>query len=264
MTDAARTALAVNEAFSALGNERFQADGATFVRNREIPDIWDANHLAHITASTPEEIDRLLERVEQEFAGFHHRQYRVDFTTPPAFEARLSLEGFERNETLLMLLEGELNGTAKPCEIRTVESEADWNAYTALHDIDWREYRERMPGGSGGFDEGTAAQMMRSRRSMSPPVRHWLACVDGEPRAYLSSWGGVDGVGFEDLFTHPDFRGRGLATALIHQCVSEARKEGAGPVVIGADPKDTPKQMYAALGFRPVAVKRDYLKRPGS
>lgn len=264
MTDAARTALAVNEAFSALGNELFQADGATFVRNREIPDIWDANHVAHVTAATPDEIDALLARAEREFAGFKHRQFRVDFTTPPAFEARLALEGFERDETLVMLLEGELNGAAKPCEIRTVESEADWNAYTALHDIDWREYRERMPGGPDGFDETTAAQMMRSRRSISPPVRHWLACVDGEPRAYLSSWGGVDGVGIEDLFTHPDFRRRGLAWALIHHCVAEARKEDAGPVVIGADTTDTPKRMYAALGFRPVAVKRDYLKRVGA
>ncbi len=65
MADAARSALSVNEAYQALGNERVEAEGATFVRNREIADIWDANHLAHITASTPEEIDRLLERVEQ-------------------------------------------------------------------------------------------------------------------------------------------------------------------------------------------------------
>ncbi len=63
MTDAARSALTVSEAFSVLGNERFEADGATFVRNREIPDIWDANHVSTITASTPEAIDRMLERV---------------------------------------------------------------------------------------------------------------------------------------------------------------------------------------------------------
>ena len=75
----------------------------------------------------------------------------------------------------------------------------------------------------------------------------------------------MDGVGaVEDLFTHPDFRHRGLATALIHHCVAEVRSEGAGPIVISADTTDTPKRMYAALGFRPVAVKRDYLKRLGS
>lgn len=66
------------------------------------------------------------------------------------------------------------------------------------------------------------------------------------------------------MFTHRDFRHRGLATALIHHCVAEARREGAGPVVIVADPTDTPKRMYAAMGFRPVAVKRDYLKRLGA
>ena len=261
MTDAARSALAVNSAFIALGNDQFEAEGATFIRNREIADIWDANHVAHITASTPEEIDRLLARVEREFAGCRHRRFDVDFRTPPAFEARLTLESYERLDTLEMLLEGELAMTPKQHEIREVTDEAGWEAYTALHDADWREYKDRIP---GSFGEETARQMIQSRRSKSPPMRHWLACVDGEPRAYLSSWGGVDGVGFvEDLFTHPDFRHRGLATALIHHGVAEARREKAGPVVIGADPKDTPKQMYAALGFRPVAVKRDYLKRLG-
>ena len=62
----------------------------------------------------------------------------------------------------------------------------------------------------------------------------------------------------EELFTHPEFRHRGLATALIHHCVADAREHGAGPVVIAADPEDTPKLMYAAMGFRPVAMKRTW------
>ena len=96
MTNAVRSALTVSEAFSALGNDQFETEGATFVRNREIPDIWDANHVAHVTAATTEEIDRLLARVEREFEGCNHRQFRVEFTTPPALEARLTLEGYER------------------------------------------------------------------------------------------------------------------------------------------------------------------------
>ena len=260
MTDAARSALTVSEAFSALGNERFEAEDATFVRNREIADIWDANHVSGMTASTPEAIDRLLERVEHEFAGFNHRQFHVDFRTPPALEARLALEGYQGSETLVMLLEGEPQGQPKRHEIRPLTDDADRQAYTGLHDLDWREYKDRIPGGS--IDEKTAEALLRCRQAKSPPARHWLACVDGEPRAYLSSWGGVDGVGIvEDLFAHPDFRHRGLATALIHHGVSEARREGAGPIVIVADTKDTPKRMYAALGFRPVALKREYLKR---
>jgi GNAT superfamily N-acetyltransferase len=254
----ARTALAVNEAFHALGNQRFEADGAIFIRNREIPAIWDANHVMQVTASTPEAIERLLERVEREYAGFRHRRFDLDFTTPPEFEARLALEGYQRSDALVMLLEGDLVGSAKPHDIRLVTDEADWQAHVALHDLDWREYSERIP---GSFDEETARQMMLSRRSKSPPAQLWLACVDGEPRAYCSSWVGPGGMGLvEDVFTHPEFRHRGLATALIHHCVGEVRREGAGGVVIVADVTDTPKQMYAATGFRPVAVKREYRK----
>ena len=71
----------------------------------------------------------------------------------------------------------------------------------------------------------------------------------------------MNGVGqVENLFTHPDYRNRGIATALIHHCVADARAKGAGPVVIVADPTDTPKNIYARMGFRPVAVVGHYLK----
>jgi len=70
--DAARSALAVNQAYHALGNERFEADGATFIRNRETPAIWDANHVTQVTVSTPDATERLLAWLERECAGFPH------------------------------------------------------------------------------------------------------------------------------------------------------------------------------------------------
>jgi GNAT superfamily N-acetyltransferase len=258
VTDLIRRALDVNQALLALGCERFEADGAAFVRNRSVPEIRDANHATHVEASTPDEIERLLARAEREFAGVPHRRFDVDFATPPAFEARLALEGYQRIDALVMLLEGDLTGEAKPHDIRPVDSDPAWEAYAALHAIDWREYEERS---DEPESPSVAAAMYRSRRAKSPPVRYWLAYVDGEPRAYFSSWEGPDGVGqVEDLFAHPDFRHRGLATALIHRCVADCRERGAGPVVIVADPDDTPKRMYAAMGFRPVAIKRSYWK----
>lgn len=259
--DGVARALAVNEAYAALGNERFEAEGATFVRNHDTPDIWDANHVANVTAATPQAIERLLARAEREYAHCGHRRFDIDYRTPPEFEARLALEGYIRSELLVMLLEGEPAGAAPAHDIRPLEGEEVWRAYTALHDIDWREYAERIP---GSFDERSAEQMVRSRREKSPPASYWLAYVDGEPAAYVASWPGTDGVGIvEDLFTHPDYRRRGLATALVQRGVAHCRANGAGPVVIVADPDDTPKRMYAAMGFRPVAVKRNYLKRLG-
>ena len=259
MTDLVRRALDVNQAFLALGNELFQADGATFVRNRSLPEIRDSNHVAHVTASTPDEIDRLLARVEREFAGFPQRRFDLDYATPPAFEARLAHDGYQSNEALVMVREGDLIGEAKSHDIRLVGDDAGWEAYAALHEIDWREYTERLGRPAHMW---VADEMYRSRRAKAPPVRYWLAYVDGEPRAYFASWEGVDGVGqVEDLFTHPQFRHRGLATALIHHCVADCRAHGAGPVVIVCDPDDTPKEMYAAMGFRPIAIKRNWWKK---
>lgn len=258
MTDLIRTALDVNQALLALGNEVFQADGATFVRNRALPDIRDSNHVSHVTASKSEEIDRLLARVEQEFAGFPHRRFDLDYATRTAFEARLALDGYERSDALIMLLEGDLVGEANSHDIRPVENDAAWEDYHRLSEVSWQEEQERS-------DKGEPAEvgraMVRSRRVKSPPVRFWLAHVDDEPRAFFGSWEGIDGVGqVEDLFTHPEFRHRGLATALIHHGVADCRAHGAGPVVIVCDPDDTPKNMYATMGFRPIAIKRQYRK----
>lgn len=245
-----------------LGNERFEAEGAVFIRNRAIPALHDANHVARVTAATPEAIERLLARVEREFAGLPHRRFDVDADTPTEFEARIALEGYDSNPMLVMALEGPLAGEPKPHDIRLVEGDAAWADYEALHEIDWRGYTEDdgSPAGEWG-----AREMFFGRRAKSPPMRYWLAYVDGEPRAYAASWQGVDGVGIvEDLFTHADFRHRGLATALIHRCVADCRERGAGPAVIVAGPNDTPKEMYAALGFRPVAAKRNYWKAVGT
>jgi len=65
----------------------------------------------------------------------------------------------------------------------------------------------------------------------------------------------------EEALVEQQYRRRGLATALIHRCVADCRAKGAGPVIIAANPNDTPKNMYAAMGFRPIAVCSHYLKK---
>ena len=249
-------ALDVNAANLALGHETFDSDGARFVRNRDVPDIYDANHVAAITASTPDEIDRLLARVEREFDGYRHRMFHTDYRTPPPFEARLLLDGYERSDALVLLLEGDLRGEPKPHDIRPIDDDAGWQAHSTLQSLDWAESRQKQ-----GRDPEPAVgeSIARANRLKSPPVRYWLVYDDGAPRGFFSSWGGIAGVGqVESLFLQGEYRHRGLATALLHHCVADARKHGAGPVVIVADPTDTPKQMYAAMGWRPVALQREY------
>jgi GNAT superfamily N-acetyltransferase len=248
-----------------MGNDIREVDGAVFVHNASLTAVRDSNHAMRVRAQAARDIDRVLALADEVHGeiGCRHRRFDLDLETPPEFEARLALEGYERQDALVLLLEGDLAGKPKPYEIGPVDDETSWAQYAALHDIDWHDYTERTsPEDEEKSSEWTAAAMLQHRRIKSPPVRFWMAYIDGEARAYFASWEGTEGVGqVEDLFTHPDFRHRGLATALIHHCVADARSHGAGPVVIVADPTDTPKQMYAAMGFRPIALKRSYLKK---
>ncbi len=259
MNDLLRRAMDVNQATFALGNEHFEADGGVFVRNRDLPAMRDANHVANVSARTPEEIERLLARAEREFSGFSHRRFDLDPLTPPEFEARVVCDGYRPHEMLYQLLDGGLRLPCKPHDVRLVDSDAAWRDYEELNLIDWKEYNETLDENSGRW---TADVMFRNRRIKSPPARFWLAYVDDRPVSFLASWEGTEGVGLvDDISTHAEYRHRGLATALIHAGVTDCRSRGAGPVVVVADPHDTPKDMYAALGFRPVAIKRIYWKR---
>ncbi len=252
-------ALDVNEANVALGNEVFEAAGATFVRNREAPRIYDANHVANIQVASLAEIDALFSRVEQEFAGFGHRRFHVDHRTHPAVVGRLIQEGYERDEGLVMLLEGDLIGASKEFDIRPVLSGKAWEQFAELKLEDWLEGREKQ-GRSPEPDVGNA--MVRVDRGKCPPVQYFLAYVGQAPAGYFNAWEGIDGMGQVDtLFTRQKFRHRGIATALIHHCVAAARNRGAQDVLIIADAGDTPKQLYAALGFEPVAVSTRYWRQ---
>jgi ribosomal protein S18 acetylase RimI-like enzyme len=241
----------------ALGHEVFDADGARFVRDRRLPDIWEANRISTVTAATPEAIDRLLARAEREYDGLEHRRFDLDVTTPPGVEARLLLEGYRARDFLVMVLEGPWHGRAIAADIRPCADDDAWAAYVALKREDWREAAQRL-----GLSEGSVgAEMADSHRRRCPPARYWLAWADGAPRGFISSWEGIDGLGqVEDLFVQRQARGRGLAAALIRHGVAECRRAGADPVVIVADADDTPRLAYARMGFRPVAATRAYLK----
>ena len=252
-------ALDVNDANMALGNESFGVGGATFVRNRGAPDVYDANHVTGIKVNSVAEVATLFTRAETEFAGFKHRRFDTDHRTHPAVIARLRIEDYERSEGLVMVLEGDLQGSPRRIDIGPIADEAGWAGFRKLKIEDWLEYRRK----EGRPPEPEVAEaMVRVDRGKCPPVQYFLAYVEGNPVAYFNSWAGIDGVGqVEDLYTSPEYRKQGIATALIHHSVTDCREKGARSVVIVADPSDTPKQIYARLGFLPVAVNAHYWKR---
>lgn len=262
VTDWGRVALRVDQAHEALGHRTFKAAGAVFVRNPELPDIHVANYARSVRANSPDEIDGVLARAEREFAGSPHRCFEVDLDTPPPFEGRLVFDGYEARDFVLMVLEGELEGRPNAVELRLAADEKGWAEADRLKKLDWAETRAKL--GRDPFPE-VGERLALLARLKTPPDRKWLAYVDGEARGMASAWDGVDGTGqVEDVFVEPEYRHRGLATALIHWCVADCRARGSNAVVIVADAADTPQAMYAAMGFRHVATKRRYVLYPGS
>jgi GNAT superfamily N-acetyltransferase len=246
--------------YFALGHEVVDTALARFVHDRAHPDVYDANHASSVRAATPDEVASLLGEADERFAYTMHRTFKVDPRTPPAFEAALVLAGYECDTELQSVLEGELAVTPRTVDIRTVETDDDWSSLLRLTRADHeeearKEAREPWP--------HALTEALVAAKRVKPGLRWFLARVEGVDCAFFSSWPGTNGVGkVEDLFTDPGFRHRGVATALIAHAVHDARERGAGPVLIGAVAADTPKAMYAALGFRPCCVYRSYTRKP--
>jgi GNAT superfamily N-acetyltransferase len=243
------------EGYYELGCEVHGEPLARFVRNRDAPRIYDVNFVSFVRAGTRGEIAAVLDRADDFFNGLPHRVFHIDPWTPPAFEAQLLLDGFEFEDELQLLLEGELRVAhdAPAIDIKPVESDEDWSVVRRLTRLDHEEQAGR--GVHPLWDEEVTTEMVATKRAKAPDLRFWLARADHADCAFLSSWPGARGVGkVEDLFTRPDFRHRGIASAMIIHCVRDARERGAGPVLIGALPNDTPMRMYAAMGFRPFCV----------
>jgi GNAT superfamily N-acetyltransferase len=161
---------------------------------------------------------------------------------------------------LQLLLEGDLRREPPAIAIREIASEADWGVLAGLLRRDHEEEarKERRP----PWAQAVTDQMLATKRAKAPPFRWWIARLEDRDAGFFSSWPGIDGVGMvEDLFVQPELRRRGIARALIHHAVADARARGADRVLIGADPNDWPKRLYADLGFAPTCITWSWLKR---
>jgi GNAT superfamily N-acetyltransferase len=243
----------------ALGHETRTQPLAQFVRDPRVPVVYDANFVADVRAGTPDEIDSVLAAADSMYRELGHRQFIWDPEMPPEFEARLQLDGYATTTEVILVLEGPLASRGPKLELRPAEGDADWRVIYELCRLDHEEEVEK--GFHDPWEPEVSEQIVAAKRVKAPDSRYFIARADGVDCAFFSAWPGANGVGqVEDLFTRADFRGRGIGTALIAACVDDARARGAGPILIGARANDTPKHMYAALGFRPLCVQRNLVK----
>jgi GNAT superfamily N-acetyltransferase len=251
------------DGYLALGNEVIDGPLVSFVRNVEAADIYDANHATRVRARSPKDIDFVLARADEVLEASRHREFLIDPATPPQLEARLALDGYQYTDEIDLVLDGALQAppSSPSVKLRPVVSDDDWTSLARLMRANHEE--KNAQGDRAHLSEDVTRQMVLTKRLKEPMVATFLASVKREDCGYFSSWPGTNGLGkVEDLFTSPDFRHRGVATALIRCCVEDARARGAKEVTISAAVDDTPKHMYAEMGFRPVCVLRSWLRAP--
>jgi GNAT superfamily N-acetyltransferase len=94
-------------------------------------------------------------------------------------------------------------------------------------------------------------------------ARFFVAEADGHPASVCELYV-IDGVAqVEDVDTLEEFRGRGLASAVVLAAARAARRRGCDLVFLCADEEDWPKELYARLGFDPVGRFWSFLRMPG-
>jgi GNAT superfamily N-acetyltransferase len=243
----------------ALGHHSARDRLCCIVRDERHPQLWAANHVSAIRARTRGEIDEVMQRADAAFAHCEHRLYVVDPLTPAPFVAALAQADYnELTPTILLALEGSLRAQPRELDIRAASSSDDWSAIERLvgedHSEGARSHGRPLP------PEVTRA-MVESYRSKAPDCQFFVARVGRLDCAYGAGvWCG-DGIGIiEDLFTLPAYRRRGVATALIARALAHLRARGARLCLIGAHATERPKRLYAALGFVPVCVTREYVR----
>lgn len=244
--------------FWSLGAGVHALDGATAIRSPTAPGHPLGTFLCEVRIADPSGV----------LAGFARRtggpcrRVLVDADTPPAAEAHLALHGWRLDVQLQLVLPAAAPVDAPNGPVRRVVDDAGWEHVYRLFRIDHREEDARL--GRPARPEEETASAVALRRGLGPAVTYLLAERDGDVAGCIAAWPGDGGAGMvagmvEDVFVHPDHRGRGVARDLLRHAVAHARSHGAGPVVIGAEVDDTPKHLYARFGFQPVAVTRSYV-----
>ncbi|HET6817613.1 MAG TPA: GNAT family N-acetyltransferase [Mycobacteriales bacterium] len=190
---------------------------------------------------------RWLDEFQREFPAATHVAIGVDGVDGETGDvADLVAAGLEL-ETSVVLTAERLDppGRGTTVDVRPLVSDEDWRQMVAVRlDID-----EDRPLGHREFIERKAAE---ARRLVDEGHgRYFGAFVDGGLRASLGIV--TDGSGlarYQSVETHPGYRRRGLARALLVAAAEAAFAGfGAKTLVIVADPDYVAIDLYRALGF---------------
>jgi N-acetylglutamate synthase-like GNAT family acetyltransferase len=203
--------------------------------------------------ATAEELAAEAERV-QGAAGIGHRRVNIrDDAQRERLEPQFGRLGWNPERFVLMV---QRRGPDRPsqhevCEVTEPEVRPLW-AEAIRHE-------------PHGKDETLVPQILEHLQAMSEamPTRLFAVQADGKLVAHTALYS-EDGVSqVENVVTLPDYRGRGLARALVLHACAESQSAGNDLTFLVADADDWPQKLYAKLGFETVGrYARFFIRLP--
>lgn len=225
----------------------------TLVTTPAHPYTWEANWAMAGPATAPL---ALLSALDRHFAA-GWQVVHVDSVTDAEIEAALALRGFEARSTLIEMIARTITSSHPPPAFDLLAvGELEWERFVALVEADHREGKR-----TGDHDPTVAAGLIDGMRRRLARCDYRLTVLDGVDAGFGMTVACPNGLGLiESLFTLPTYCGRGLMSGYIAHAERHLRAQGCDAVFLDAHAHDSPKQLYARLGFAPVALTRTWVR----
>ena len=218
------------------------------VRTPDNPGYRWGNFLLLRRAPMPRQLDRWLGLYEETFPDATHRAFGVD--DPTGGKAALKVfadQGYRVSESTVMTADDvHLPRHANHAtEVRRLETDHDWEQRVALAIACGAE-------NGPAFETFAVRQAEAERRLAASGEGAWFGAFDeGRMLSGLGIFRAGDGLArFQNVETHPENRGRGLAGTLVYRAGRHALDAlGARTLVIVADPDYHAMRIYQNVGF---------------
>lgn len=241
----------------AIGCQQIRLPFGCMLRDPELPLIYDVNSLRKVQGRpTLSELRRVFRAADP--AGRHQRLVSRDPETVDWLDGILLPRGYYRQACVAMVLDGDAPAISVPEDVTIclVDPDDDEREKEVARCQD--KVRRKEP----WYGKEVSRQMdrMALRHVREGGAEHLAAFLPDGSVAGSLLLRCANGVGFiADVGTAPLWRRRGIASALVAAAAAIAQERGFEIVGLTARRDDSPRHLYARLGFRTLGESIDWL-----
>ncbi|MEV4414801.1 GNAT family N-acetyltransferase [Catellatospora sp. NPDC049609] len=222
------------------------------------PYSYDHNLVVLTGDDAPDDVVELVESVLDRTGVEHRLVLAHSAPLGDAVAAALTGAGYGHTVHVVMRLTASAGPIGDPGEVRELSLDELRPGERAM-------WQERLPDAPDEVLDQLADRRVLRRACAEEVVFLGVRDEDGAVVAqadlYLDRGFGCAQI--EDVRTSPAHRGRGLARAVLAECVRRAAEAGCPVTFLVADAEDWPRRFYERIGFETVGHTHLFLRFPG-